>query len=86
MQHYCERQRTIYKEDGTLSYRSHLRWGDTDSRTTEERVKARDAEHHMIAEAIAQRDPIKAEKAMYDHLELTQRKLMGLGKRSSDVI
>lgn len=59
---------------------------DTDSRTTEDRVKARDAEHHMIAEAIGQRDPIKAEKAMYDHLELTQRKLMGLGQRSGDVI
>ncbi|MCA0042487.1 FadR/GntR family transcriptional regulator [Celeribacter litoreus] len=57
---------------------------DADERTTDERVKARDAEHQQIAEAIAARDAIEAEKAMYEHLERTQRKLMGLGLRSGD--
>ena len=58
---------------------------DADSRTTEERVRMRDDEHRTIAEAIAARDPDRAEEAMYEHLERTQRKLTGrLGSRSTD--
>ncbi|MBC56622.1 MAG: GntR family transcriptional regulator [Confluentimicrobium sp.] len=58
---------------------------DTDSRTTEERVRIRDTEHRNIAEAIAARDPDRAEAAMYDHLDRTQRKLTGrLGQRPND--
>lgn len=57
---------------------------DSDEHTTVERVKARDLEHQSIAEAIASRDPITAERAMFEHLERTQRKLMGLGLRPGD--
>ncbi|TNE66056.1 MAG: FadR family transcriptional regulator [Rhodobacteraceae bacterium] len=57
---------------------------DSDENTTVERVKARDLEHQKIAEAIASRDPTTAERAMFDHLERTQRKLMGLGLRPGD--
>lgn len=58
---------------------------DSDSNTTVERVRERDSEHHKIAEAIAERNPDRAERAMYDHLERTQRKLTGqLGSRSTD--
>lgn len=66
---------------------SRLRYTDSDSdrRLTEDRVRMRDAEHQKIAEAIAARDPDRAEAAMYDHLERTQRKLTGrLGSRSTD--
>ncbi|MBW6417636.1 FadR/GntR family transcriptional regulator [Celeribacter sp. PS-C1] len=57
---------------------------DSDEHTTVERVKARDLEHQRIAAAIASRDPLTAERAMFDHLERTQRKLMGLGMRPGD--
>ncbi|WP_460275729.1 FadR/GntR family transcriptional regulator [Celeribacter sp. ULVN23_4] len=57
---------------------------DADEQKTDARVKMRDAEHQRIAEAIADRDALEAEKAMYEHLERTQRKLMGLGLRSGD--
>ena len=58
---------------------------DGTGRTTEERVRMRDDEHRTIAEAIAARDPDRAEEAMYEHLERTQRKLTGrLGSRSTD--
>jgi DNA-binding FadR family transcriptional regulator len=58
---------------------------DADEQKTDARVKIRDAEHQRIAEAIAERDALEAEKAMYEHLERTQHKLMGLGLRSGDV-
>lgn len=57
---------------------------DGDASTTAERVKTRDAEHQMIAQAIAERKPAEAEEAMSRHLERTQRKLMGLGLRAGD--
>ncbi len=65
---------------------ARLRFTDADSneKTTVERVKARDLEHQRIADAIASRDPTRAERAMFEHLERTQRKLMGLGLRPGD--
>lgn len=65
---------------------ARLRFTDSDSNedTTVERVKMRDQEHQSIAKAIASRDPMGAERAMFDHLERTQRKLMGLGLRPGD--
>ncbi|WP_246734194.1 FCD domain-containing protein [Oharaeibacter diazotrophicus] len=37
----------------------------------------RDAEHGVIADAIAARDPDGAERAMYQHLVAIQQKIMG---------
>lgn len=50
---------------------------DADARTTESRVRERDAAHHAIAEAIAARDPDGAAEAMRSHLAAMQMKLMG---------
>lgn len=58
---------------------SRLRFtdSDTDARTTEARVRDRDAAHRAIAEAIAARDPAGAAEAMRAHLSAMQAKLMG---------
>ncbi|WP_374273466.1 FadR/GntR family transcriptional regulator [Paenirhodobacter enshiensis] len=58
---------------------SRLRFtdSDADARTTESRVRERDAAHHAIAEAIAARDPDGAAEAMRSHLAAMQMKLMG---------
>ncbi|WP_413203417.1 FadR/GntR family transcriptional regulator [Rhodospirillum sp. A1_3_36] len=53
-----------------------LRYADSDKATTLARVESRDAEHHRIAQAIAARDPVEAERAMWDHLAVVQRKIM----------
>lgn len=61
---------------------SRLRFADSDDETTAERVAQRDAEHQVIAEAIASRDANRAEKAMWDHLAVVQRKIasrLGVG-------
>ncbi len=61
---------------------SRLRFANSDDETTVERVAQRDAEHQLIAEAIAARDPKRAEKAMWDHLAVVQRKIasrLGVG-------
>ncbi|MFC3057599.1 FadR/GntR family transcriptional regulator [Paenirhodobacter populi] len=50
---------------------------DADARTTEARVRDRDAAHRAIAEAIAARDPAGAAEAMRAHLSAMQAKLMG---------
>lgn len=64
---------------------SRLRFADSDSQTTPERVAARDAEHEEIASAIARRDPDSAEKAMWEHLAVVQRKIISrLGVGSVD--
>lgn len=60
-----------------VQHDSRLRFAESDSETTPERVMDRDAEHQCIAEAIASRDPVRAEKAMWDHLAVVQRKIMG---------
>jgi GntR family transcriptional regulator, transcriptional repressor for pyruvate dehydrogenase complex len=59
-----------------VQHDSRLRFAESDSETTRERVMDRDAEHLCIAEAIASRDPVRAEKAMWDHLAVVQRKIM----------
>ena len=58
---------------------SRLRFtdSDTDARTTQARVRDRDAAHRTIAEAIAARDADGAAEAMRAHLAATQMKLMG---------
>jgi DNA-binding FadR family transcriptional regulator len=61
---------------------SRLRFADSDDETTVERIAQRDAEHQVIAEAIAARDPNRAEKAMWEHLAVVQRKIasrLGVG-------
>lgn len=61
---------------------SRLRFASSDDETTAERVAQRDAEHQIIADAIAARDPDRAEKAMWDHLAVVQRKVasrLGIG-------
>lgn len=55
---------------------SRLRFADSDRQTTPERVASRDAEHAEIAKAIAERDPDRAEKAMWEHLAVVQRKIV----------
>lgn len=64
---------------------SRLRFADSDSQTTPERVATRDAEHAEIARAIAERNPDLAEKAMWEHLAVVQRKIISrLGVGSVD--
>jgi DNA-binding FadR family transcriptional regulator len=61
---------------------SRLRFADSDDETTADRIGQRDAEHQVIAEAIAARDPNRAEKAMWEHLAVVQRKIasrLGVG-------
>ncbi|BBE73544.1 FadR/GntR family transcriptional regulator [Oharaeibacter diazotrophicus] len=54
-----------------------LRYTDSDASLVPERVRMRDAEHGVIADAIAARDPDGAERAMYQHLVAIQQKIMG---------
>jgi DNA-binding FadR family transcriptional regulator len=54
---------------------SRLRFADSDDETTTERIAQRDSEHQAIAEAIAARDPNRAERAMWEHLAVVQRKI-----------
>jgi DNA-binding FadR family transcriptional regulator len=54
-----------------------LRYTDSDASLVPERVRQRDAEHRVIAEAISSRDPDAAERAMYQHLATVQQKIMG---------
>ncbi|WP_137132721.1 FCD domain-containing protein [Rhizobium sp. FY34] len=61
---------------------SRLRFAESDDETTAERIAQRDAEHQQIAEAIIARDPDRAEKSMWDHLSVVQRKIaarLGVG-------
>lgn len=68
-----------------VQHDSRLRFAASDSETTHERVMDRDCEHQAIADAIASRDPDRAEKAMWDHLAVVQRKIMSrLGVRTVD--
>lgn len=53
-----------------------LRFADSDSATSPARILARDQEHKAIADAIAARDPETAERAMWEHLAVVQRKIM----------
>jgi DNA-binding FadR family transcriptional regulator len=53
-----------------------LRFADSDSTTTPERIRDRDREHKAIADAIAARDPETAERAMWEHLAVVQRKIL----------
>ncbi|MEA9391254.1 FCD domain-containing protein [Acerihabitans sp. TG2] len=55
---------------------SRLRFSESDQETSPERVAQRDAEHCQIATAIASRDPDTAERAMWEHLAVVQRKIM----------
>lgn len=55
---------------------ARLRFTDSDAALLPERVRARDAEHARIAAAIAARDPEEAERAMWEHLAVTQQKIM----------
>ncbi|WP_165498085.1 FadR/GntR family transcriptional regulator [Siculibacillus lacustris] len=54
-----------------------LRFTDSDADLIPERVKERDAEHRVIADAIASRDPEVAERAMWQHLAAIQQKIIG---------
>ncbi|HEY0212195.1 MAG TPA: FCD domain-containing protein [Paenirhodobacter sp.] len=66
---------------------SRLRFtdSDADARTTQARVRDRDAAHHAIADAIAARDADGAAEAMRAHLSVMQLKLMGrLGLTGSE--
>ncbi|WP_181703349.1 FadR/GntR family transcriptional regulator [Chthonobacter albigriseus] len=54
-----------------------LRFTDSDASLVPERVRQRDAEHCLIAEAIASRDPEAAERSMRQHLVAIQQKIMG---------
>lgn len=56
---------------------SRLRFTDSEADLIPERVRARDAEHQRIAEAIAARNPEAAEREMRDHLSAVQRKITG---------
>jgi GntR family transcriptional regulator, transcriptional repressor for pyruvate dehydrogenase complex len=65
---------------------SRLRFAESDDETTAERIAERDAEHQQIAEAIIARDPDRAEKCMWDHLAVVQRKIaarLGVGSLDS---
>jgi DNA-binding FadR family transcriptional regulator len=53
-----------------------LRFSDSDSATSPARIRDRDREHKAIADAIAARDPETAERAMWEHLAVVQRKIM----------
>lgn len=53
-----------------------LRYAESDTTTSPVRIQQRDREHLMIAEAIAHRDPDAAERAMWEHLAVVQRKIM----------
>jgi DNA-binding FadR family transcriptional regulator len=56
---------------------SRLRFADSDDEKTAERITQRDSEHQAIAEAIAARDPNRAERAMREHLAVVQQKITG---------
>lgn len=65
---------------------SRLRFAGSDDETTAERIAQRDAEHAAIADAIAARDPNRAEKAMWDHLAVVQTKIasrLGVGSMNA---
>ncbi len=55
---------------------SRLRFSQSDEETSPERIAQRDMEHHTIAAAIACRDADTAERAMWEHLAVVQRKIM----------
>ncbi|TMV54588.1 FadR family transcriptional regulator [Thioclava sp. BHET1] len=68
---------------------ARLRYSDShaDAAVIAQRVRERDAEHKLIAEAIARRDPDAAEAAMYSHLSTALTKLQGqLGLLSSSML
>jgi GntR family transcriptional regulator, transcriptional repressor for pyruvate dehydrogenase complex len=54
-----------------------IRTGDGDGHATcPNRIRQRDSEHAAIAEAIAARDPERAERAMQEHLAVVQRQIL----------
>ncbi len=55
---------------------SRLRFAQSDEETTHDRIEQRDREHHVIADAIANRDSDGAERAMWQHLAVVQEKII----------
>lgn len=55
---------------------ARLRFGNSDNPSCPNRLKQRDAEHKLIADAIAARDPDAAEQAMRAHLGAVQRQIL----------
>lgn len=54
-----------------------VRMGDADAHTTcSKRIRQRDAEHADVAQAIAARDPERAERAMREHLGVVHRQIL----------
>lgn len=55
---------------------ARVRFGNSDNPSCPNRLRQRDAEHKLIADAIAARDPDTAEQAMRAHLGAVQRQIL----------